>query len=179
MAEQNRAPRVRPRTPQQLKRQEEVFLANVIEGKTVRQLAAQFKISQETVISDIRHEEKRRADENAARRDTDKARSTSFYEHVAAEALRLAAQADGIEVIGTESEDPNDRPPKLVSKQGLVRALDSAIKARERIDKLLGLDAPTKIDVAVQGLVEALTTIDPDAPLFPSDPEAAAPAPTE
>ncbi len=168
-AEQSRAPRTRPRTPRQLKRQEDVFLANVIEGKTVRALAAQFKISQETVISDIRHEEQRRADENASRRETDKARSIAFYERVGSRALKRAEVSDEILVQirdGAECE-----------KKVNDRSFEAAIKARERIDKLLGLDAPTKVDLAVQGLVEALTAIPEDAPLFPSDPEETIPAP--
>jgi len=142
------------RTPQQLERQERVFNLSVIENKTIREIAAEESINPATVMSDLRHEEQRRADEISERRELEKARAISFYSHVAQEGLRLAAQADGIEEIGGGDDD--EKPPRLVSKAALARGLDSAIKARERQDKILGIDAPTKLDVGLQLLADAL-----------------------
>jgi hypothetical protein len=147
--------RTRARTPQQLDRQEKAFKLSVEEGKTVRAIAAELHVNKDTVVEDIRCESLRRAEENAARREVDRARSIAFYERAAAEGLRLAEQSDGIESIGVEGGE-DDPPPRLVSKQGLIRGLDSAIKARERIDKLLGLDAPIKVETDVDKLVAAL-----------------------
>ncbi|TAM90621.1 hypothetical protein EPN42_05620 [bacterium] len=141
----------RTRTPAQLERQERVFELSVMDGKTVRAIAAEVGISQDTVISDLRHEGQRRSDEIAERREVEKARAVSFYSHVAQEGLRLAAEADGVEEIGGSDE----QPPRLVSKAALARGLDSAIKARERIDKILGIDAPTKVEVGIEKLLQA------------------------
>ncbi|MDB5069607.1 MAG: hypothetical protein JWM87_718 [Candidatus Eremiobacteraeota bacterium] len=138
----------RARTAQQLERQEKAFLASVIDGKSVREIAAELGVDKDTVVSDIRHEEQRRADENAERREADKARSIAFYETVARRALRRAEISDEIlEQIrdGAECE-------KKVSD----RSFDAALKARERIDKLIGLDAPTKVDLGLQQLMDAL-----------------------
>ena len=41
--------------------------------------------------------------------------------------------------------------------------LDAMLKARERIDKILGIDAPTRIDIGLTSLLEALAP-PPDKP---------------
>jgi hypothetical protein len=149
----------RARTSKQLERQEKVFNLSVLEDKSYREISAELGIAMQTVVDDMRHEALRRADEIAARRDTELARGIAFYDRAVKKGMQLAEKS-------TEA-----------FMQPLARGLDSAIKARERIDKLLGLDAPTRVDVAVQGLVEALTTIQDGDPLFPSDAEDAAATP--
>ena len=136
-------PRKRGRTPAQLDRQSEIFDMSVCELLSYRQIIAAFKergesLSMDTVVADIRHEEQRRADELGARRETEKARSVAFYESVQREGMRLAKKSDD------------------AFMQPLARGLDSAVKARERIDKILGLDAPTKVELGIQSLLESL-----------------------
>jgi len=60
--------RTRARTPAQLARQQRVFALSVslYEHKTHRQIAAELGISLETIVSDLRHEQKRRDEEKAA-----------------------------------------------------------------------------------------------------------------
>ncbi len=58
--------RTRARTPAQLARQQHVFALSVYEHKTYREIAAELSIALETVVSDARHEQKRRDEEKAA-----------------------------------------------------------------------------------------------------------------
>jgi transposase len=131
------------RTAAQLDRQEKVFDRNVMFGRTIRQLAAEFGISPETVISDLRHEEQRRSKENAARRSADLARSLSFYDGVIAIAQEKSKLYDTL--LG-------ERDGAKISDH----TLDAMLKARERQDKLLGLEAPTKVDLGIQALLAAI-----------------------
>lgn len=126
--------RSRKPTPLQLERQEKVYDLS-IDGYTVRQIAKVMVISQETVITDLREESKRRSAELGERRDDEKARSVAYYEKIARKAVAIATK------------------PKMPGDSG---RLADAIKARERIDKVLGIDSPTRIDATVQGLRDAL-----------------------
>lgn len=147
-AETGQTPTPRARTPQQLARQERAFAMSVLGGQSVRDIAAALGIDKDTAAADIRHEEQRRADELGVRRENEKARSVAFYESVADLALKRAAVSDEILVQirdGTECE-------KKVSD----RSYGDAIKARERIDKILGVDAPTRVDLGLQQLLDAL-----------------------
>lgn len=123
------------RTSRQLERQERVFALSVLSGKTVREIAAELDISAHTVLADLRCEQDRRSEELGERREVEKARAIAFYQHVIAEGLRAA---DG-------SLD--------------AKGLFVAIRARTRIDAILGLDAPEKISVdgTLQTLVAALS----------------------
>lgn len=130
------------RTVIQKERQEKVFLRHV-GGETIRQIAADLRCSTATVTRDLRAEEARRADELAERRATETARAVAYYEEVARDAKRRGEFYDELlaERNGAKVSD---------------HTLDARIQARTRIDKLLGIDAPTKIEVGVQALVDAL-----------------------
>jgi len=119
--------------------QEQAFLLNVIHGKTCREIGKELGIDKDTASKYIRDEEKRRGQELSDARDAHTARAVAFYSAVATKGIKLAEKAEE------------------AFMQPLARGLDSAIHARERIDKLLGLDAPTKVDVGLQKLVDALT----------------------
>ncbi len=129
--EQSRAGNARPRTPQQLQRQERVFERSVIDGKTVRFIAKEMGIAQDTVIEDIRQESQRRADELAANRETEQARHLSKIEDLYRRSLQLATTP------GTG-------------------AMGAASKALEMRAKILGLDAPTRVEVGVAALLDAI-----------------------
>ena len=90
----------------------------------------------------------------------------------------LKEPADELRTMELERLDAMLLPLWRRVQNGDERAVDRVLRIMERRAKLLGLDAPTKVDLAVQGLVEALTGIDDGAPLFPTDPEAPAPAAT-
>ena len=135
--------RARARTAQQLARQERCFYLSVLHGKTTREIAIEVGITRETVIGDLRAECERRRDENAERREHDTARAIAFYERVMGRAMKRADLADAIleQILNGSDCDEEGKGRKSISD----RSLDVAIKARERIDKLLGLDAPAKL----------------------------------
>jgi transposase-like protein len=129
------------RTPEQIERQERAFNLSVLDGLSVREIAIELKCSTNTVLEDLAHEQERWAtvlDPDMV--NAERIRAIAFYRHIGFEALRLAKQADGIETLG----DPDgDEPVRLVSKSGLIRGFDAAIKARTRIDALLTLEPIT------------------------------------
>lgn len=127
----NARTRARRRTAIQLERQEKVFALRVIERKTVREVAAELSISQETVISDERCELERRSAEIEERRETEKAAHLALIDNL----YRESMASKGLPGTG---------------------ALGAAAKAIEMRAKILGLDAPTKIDHGLQELVNAL-----------------------
>jgi hypothetical protein len=129
------------RTAVQLERQEKAFLLNVIECRTIRQVAIDLGVSQETVISDIRHEMELRAKENESRREHDTAVSIARYQGVITKAEKKSELYDGIAGAGGKVVD---------------HSLDAILKAQERIDKLLGLEAPSRIDLGLSTLLEAI-----------------------
>lgn len=132
----------RTRTPQQLERQEKAFHYSVVDGKTYREIALLLGCDKDTVTKDIRAEQERRSEEIAERREVEKARAVAFYERVIGKAMVKSDILDGL--LLTPGSKVNDH------------SLEAAIKARERIDKVLGIDAPTKIDLGVQTLLDAL-----------------------
>jgi len=139
-SEPSRTRRARRRTEAQLERQNRVFNLH-IEGKTHREIKAELGISLETVVSDIRHEAVRRAEENAEVREEQQAvqlaRMDSLY--------RDAAKR--FDVPGSSS-------------------LPTAAKVLEMRAKLLGLDAPLKVEGALTVLAESLAEDDDrDRPL--------------
>lgn len=120
-----------PRTPQQLERQERVFTLNVLEGKTIRQIAAIEKIDTKTVLKDIRAEAARRAEERSATREHDLEVHLAKLDDLALKALQ----------------------DRLMPGTGAYGAVAKALEMRA---KLLGLDAPTKIDVGIKTFLDAL-----------------------
>lgn len=118
--------------------QEQAFYLNVVEGLSYRSIGERLNINKDTAHAYVRAESARRREDIEAAREDEQARSLAFYDHVAAKGIEMAAKADG---------------PFM---QPLIKGLDSAIRARERRDKLLGLDAPTKVDVGLQVLIDAL-----------------------
>lgn len=144
--------RTRARTPAQLERQEKAYALH-IEGLTYREIAEALKCDKDTVTRDIHAEWERRSSEIEERREFEKARAVNFYERVIGRAMKKSELYDTLlsERAGAKVTD---------------HTLDSAIKARERIDKILGIDAPTKIDLGLEKLVQALEADDdPDRPL--------------
>jgi hypothetical protein len=146
-------PRARARTARQLERQERVFVRSVVDGLPYRAIAAELGVCLSTIVKDIRHEEERRAEELGERREVEKARAIAIYERVILEGLRLARKADESVEYGGDGAGPAGVAAPFAS---LARGLDSAVRARERIDKILGVDVPTKVDSAMEKLLQAL-----------------------
>lgn len=131
------------RTPVQLERQEKLYQRHVGETLSVRRLAKEFGVCKETVEADIRHESARRADEIAKRRETELARAVSHFEFVSAEAYRSHLRL--MKVL-------EERPTARISD----RYLEVMVECRAKIDLLLGLTTPTKVEVGLDILLQAL-----------------------
>lgn len=129
-----RRPRVRPATPLQLVRQEKALYLKFAENMSTRAIAKKLGVDQKTIIQDIHSEAARLHDELKGEGGLSAARgeAIAFYSHVMSEALKRAKKAFG------------------------SRCYDSALKARERIDKLLGLDEAVKLDIGIQPLLDAI-----------------------
>lgn len=125
------------RTAMQLSRQEQVFKLRVIDRLTVRQTAAKLGISLETVIADEKAELELKAAEIDDRR-----------------AVEQAAHLALVDDLYKQSMARKGTPG--------TGALGAAAKALEMRAKILGLDAPTKVELGVQALVDALAI--PDEP---------------
>ena len=119
------------RTPKQLERQERCFEMHIVEGKTCRQIGAELHIDADTAARDINAESLRRASEIAARREVEQAQHIARIDDLYRKSIALSSAA------GTG-------------------ALGAAGKALEMRAKILGLDAPTKIDVGLSTLLDAL-----------------------
>jgi IS30 family transposase len=126
--------RGRPRSDAQLERQFQAYNLNVNRGYTIRQIAQALNVGQATVHQDIKLEGERRANELGERRATEIARAVNFYENVIQRAMRRADWAD--------KHYASESKPKFN-----CRALDVAVKARERIDKIIGLDAAQRVQL--------------------------------
>lgn len=121
------------RTPAEMKRllrQEEVFRKRIIERRTVRAVAEEMGLCLQTVIDDCKAELQRRADELADRRETEKVEQLSMVEDLYLQSLAM----------------------REVPGSGALGAAGKALEMRARI---LGLDAPTKVDVGLQKLFAA------------------------
>lgn len=151
-AKQN-SPRARARTARQLDRQGRIFERSVVDQVPYRSIAKEFGVCVATVVKDVRHEEARRADELGERREVEKARAIAVYERVILEGFRLAKKADETVEFGGEDAGSSGVAAPFAS---LARGLDSVVRARERIDKILGTDAPTKTDLAMEQLLAAM-----------------------
>lgn len=159
---QNRTPRAR--TPQQLARQERSFILSVVEGKSVREIAAELHVDKDTIVKDIRHESERRSAELADQREVEKARSIAVYRHVIKLALAKGARYDQVVKLITgeieidpETEEERQKKGTGGGKASVTdRTLGDIVAAQTRIDKLLGVDAPTRVDLGLQQLIDAL-----------------------
>ncbi len=158
------------RTPRQLHVQNDVFLDSVLRGLTVRELGVKHDLDPKTVTRYLRAEEARRADELGAQRESERARSVATYMHLFREAMGKSARYDEITELalasmrGDVARDDDGRPRNATNFKFTDSAIADAIKARERIDKLLGLDAPTKGDNALERLVDALSVFPEERP---------------
>lgn len=129
-------------TDRVLKLQEEVFTLS-IEGWTVRQISEKTGLSLKTVISYRKAESQRRAQENAERREHDRDEALAFYDSVIKRAIAKSEMYDALL--------SGEVPAKVTD-----HTLDAMIKARERKDKILGLDTPVKVDVGLDAFLDAL-----------------------
>lgn len=135
----------RARNPRQLERQNKAYNLHLVDN-SYDTIAAELGVDRKTVMRDIKAEAKLRAAELGERRATEIARSVDLYAEVIARAGKRAKLADEIlEKIKNGSE-------ARVTDQ----SLQVMINARERIDKVLGVEAAVKIDVGMQPLLEAL-----------------------
>lgn len=120
----------REKTPAQKTLQEQAFYLH-IEGQTVREIGAELGINYKTAARYVREEERLRAKEFEENREAERARRVARWQ-------QISRQCD-----------------TYVSVPG-SGALGAKAKAEENIDKILGVAAPTKIDLGIQGLVDAL-----------------------
>ena len=119
--------------------QEQVYNLRVLECWSVEEVCTKLGMSSKTVLAYEKAELTRRAEENAERRECDQEVSIARYERIFRKGMELAERSTS------------------AFMQPLIRGLDSAAKAQERIDKIKGLDAPTKVELGVQQLIEALS----------------------
>lgn len=114
------------------------FLMSIVDGMSTREIGAVLDIDHHTAAKYIREESARRAKSLDATREQMVAEAVAFYDEASSLGIELARK----------STDAYMQP--------LVKGLDAAIKARERKDKILGLDAPVKVDMGLQELVNAI-----------------------
>ena len=119
-----------------LNRQEQVFEMSVMYGMTVRQIARMLRASLTTIIADLKRETLIRVEAQKAREDHESQIAIEFYTDIARQAQNAA------------------RDPVF---PGDVSQFGTAVKARERIDRIKGIDAPVRIDAGIDGLVAALS----------------------
>lgn len=134
-----RDPAETKRSPRQLERQRMCFELCVIEGLTHAEAALKLGINRKTVDRDVQVEAELRADELADRRETEKVMHLARLDDLYREAL-LLKDAPGL---------------------GALAVCEKVLAQRA---KVLGLDAPTKIEIGIQGLLAAL---DVDVPSLP------------
>jgi hypothetical protein len=131
----------RTRTPIQLERQLKVFNLH-IEGKTHREIMKILGIADTgTIVNDIRQEAELRAAERSEMREADQAAHLARIDELIASCRNR------------------------FDKQG-TSALPTAAKALEMRAKILGLDAPLKVDMGMAELVKAIIA-EPDDPSRP------------
>jgi len=106
-----------------------------IEGRTGREIAAKLGIGKNTVTKYVRAEEELRVNELVGRRESEKARRLArLYE-----LSRAALDARWVPASG---------------------GLAACARFEEMINRILGVDSPTKIDVGLQTLLDALSAGD-------------------
>jgi DNA-binding CsgD family transcriptional regulator len=112
-----------------------------LKGKSTRQIALALEVSVGTAHSDLAAVMERTKEENDDRAETHRALSLA----------RLDRALDTIEAaLGANSLGEDDAAEDLGADHELrLKALDRLLKIEERRAKLLGLDAPTKVDANV------------------------------
>lgn len=125
------------RSAKLLNRQERAFELSVIEGMSVPQIARTLGVSEFTVRSDMRAEEVIRIAESEETRSAEQIRQLMLVQDVIKEA-RASRNRPGT---------------------GAFSAMTKGIEMRA---KLLGLDAPTKIELGVAQLLEAISILPED-----------------
>jgi hypothetical protein len=123
------------------RRQLMVFTMFYVDGKTYDEITVETGHSSATIAADLKAETARRAEAIAEDRD-----------------VQIGIQLAMVEDLRRKSLDA-----RLFPGTG---AFGAAAKSIELRAKLLGLDAPSKVDVTLQNLVDSLKeSDDPDAPL--------------
>lgn len=107
-----------------------------IKGKSTRQIAVALKVSVGTAHSDLAAVLERSKDENDDRAETHRAISLARLER-ALDTVEKALIADACDAQGNKDHELQ------------LKALDRLVRIEERRSKLLGLDAPTKVDTKV------------------------------
>ncbi len=125
------------RSAKLLNRQERAFELSVIEGMSVPQIARTLGVSEFTVRSDIRAEEVIRIAESEETRSAEQVRQLILVQDVI-----------------NEARASRNRPGT-----GAFSAMTKGIEMRA---KLLGLDAPTKVELGVSQLLEAISILPED-----------------
>lgn len=110
-----------------------------LKGKTVRQIATELQVSVGTAHGDIAAVLERTKEENDDRAETHRTISLARLE----KALGVVEQALDAQVFDELGNADNELR---------LKALDRMLKIEERRSKLLGLDAPTKVEAKVEGV---------------------------
>lgn len=124
-----------------------------IKGRTQEALAAEFNLSQQRVSQII-------AAVAASIPEEDKIalrkREIDFLDHLRTRALDISELAAAPVTAGKDGDVVLDPETGAVVRDysGQLAAMREARAAHERLTKLLGLDAPTKVDVTVQEQVQ-------------------------
>lgn len=145
----NRTPRVPadPNNPARVELREKAFTMR-LDRASLRDIAKALHCNKDTAKILVDEELAIRAEERKAQRETDKEDSISFYEAVQKRAL----DQHDTELSILKKIDSGARENAKVS----THALSDGIRAQERIDKIKGIDAPTKLDLGLQDLLGAL-----------------------
>jgi hypothetical protein len=138
-------------TPRQRELREKAFYLH-IEGHSYRAIGQILEIHPDTAGKYVRAEYELRVVEFDKNRDEATFRAWAFYESVKRRAIKRAEAYDAAMGAGTA---------KGLSDNSFMAAL----KAQERIDKILGVDSPSKLDDSLRRLAEALQ--EPDDPSRP------------
>jgi|SRR6478735_3776035 len=147
-----------------------------VKGKTVRQIATELGVSVGTAHSDLAAVMERTKEENDDRAETHRALSLARLDR-ALDTIEEALLAQAPLPEGDGAADGESLRPDHELR---LKAIDRLMKIEERRAKLLGLDAPTKVDASVTtvGLDEIdelrksaeANACSPEEPQKPSEP---------
>jgi DNA-binding transcriptional regulator LsrR (DeoR family) len=133
-------------------------------GRTQEWLAAEYGLSQPRVSGIIREVRDNLVQET---REQEIQRSLDMLAELRAGALEVYRMAPAPVFVGKDGDvarDPENDDAIVRDHTGRLRALETAVKVDERISRLLGLDAATKMDLAVSSNeVSAAETLAADA----------------
>lgn len=136
-------------TPLQREQQEKAFYLS-LEGRSVREIAAELDLGYSTAAKYVRIEEERRQKQTDADRERNTMRAIETYETIKRRAFKKSDRID--ELMESAVAGENVRVTD--------HSLDPALKAQERIDRIRGIDAPLKVDAGIEKLVSALDARD-------------------